>query len=61
MVDKTSMLIEGVGIDVYYSLFAYLESCSHCLLILPTMHCFVFFSFVPSGKCDGCKISVLSN
>ena len=47
MVDKTSMLIEGVGIDVYNNLFAYLESCSHCLLILPTMHCFVFSPLFP--------------
>ena len=47
MVDKTSMLIEGVGIDVYNSLFAYLELCSHCLLILPTMHCFVFSPLFP--------------
>lgn len=48
MVYKTSMLIEGVGIiDVHNSLFAYLESCSHCLLILPTMHCFVFSPLFP--------------
>ena len=55
MVDKTSMLIEGVDIVVYMynSLFAYFgvvfplfTNTSHNALLC-------FFSFVPSGKCDG--------